>query len=86
MNDKIDTVGAAFPIAYTESSFGNQNPLMPETGMTLRDYFAASAMQALINKTKNDAVSNHGTQCQDEIANDAFKIADAMLRQREINY
>jgi len=76
--DKKTNNPYAFPIVLQNDDF---NP-----GMTLRDYFAGQAMKALINKTLNDAVSNHGTQYQDEIANDAFKIADAMLRQREINY
>jgi hypothetical protein len=42
-------------------------------GMTLRDYFAAKAMQAFIEKYSHEGdVSRH-----------AYKVADAMLKARE---
>jgi len=43
------------------------------TGMTLRDYFAAKAMQALIDK---DVFF-------DGVAESAYKVADEMLKARE---
>jgi len=43
------------------------------TGMTLRDYFAAKAMQALID---NDGLFS-------EIPAQAYELADAMLKARE---
>ena len=43
--------------------------------MTLRDYFAAKAMHALIT-------GNTYRNC-DEIAGDAYRMADAMLAERE---
>ena len=43
-------------------------------GMTLRDYFAAKAMQALIEKYDESPV---------EISLEAYEIADAMLKARE---
>jgi len=43
------------------------------TGMTLRDYFAAKAMQALIDKEV----------FFDDVAESAYKVADHMLRVRE---
>jgi len=43
------------------------------TGMTLRDYFAAKAMQALID---NDGLFS-------EIPAQAYELADAMLEARE---
>jgi hypothetical protein len=45
------------------------------TGMTLRDYFAAKAMQALID---NDGLFS-------EIPTQAYELADAMLKAREAN-
>ena len=45
-------------------------------GMTLRDYFAAKAMQALIEKYDESPV---------EISLEAYEFADAMLKQREDN-
>jgi len=54
-------------------------PLHPEhwqeenQGMTLRDYFAAKAMQALIDKEV----------FFDDVAESAYKVADHMLKARE---
>ena len=60
-----NTGGPAFPTVMVDK---------PEGGMTLRDYFAAKAMQALLGyeegTLKNDA----------EVA---YQMADAMLKARE---
>lgn len=42
-------------------------------GMTLRDYFAASAMQALIGSFTN----------QYDLVRSAYELADIMLKERE---
>ena len=47
-------------------------------GMTLRDYFAAKAMQGLVINFKGDVSSNY-----DIIAIVSYKMADEMLKQRE---
>lgn len=44
-------------------------------GMTLRDYFAAKAMQELL--------SQYGYEMFSVCAKDAFLMADAMLKERE---
>ena len=56
-----------------ESAFptGDQRGHEPETGMTLRDYFAAKAMQALLPDYPSF------------IAQQAYHYADAMLKARE---
>jgi hypothetical protein len=46
-----------------------------EHGMTLRDYFAAKAMQTLIEK-----YSHNG-----DVSRNAYNIADAMLKARNEN-
>ena len=46
---------------------------LTQNGMTLRDYFAAKAMQALID---NDGLFS-------EIPTQAYALADAMLKARE---
>ena len=52
----------------------------PFQGMTLRDYFAAKAMQGFLAspllKTESGA---------DEMARNAYRVADAMLKARESN-
>lgn len=46
------------------------------TGMTLRDYFAAKAMQGFLATVKVD--------CPDDlIAKDSYNLADAMLKERD---
>jgi hypothetical protein len=45
-------------------------------GMTLRDYFAAKAMQGFLASGKTDYLDKH-------IAFDAYNLADAMLEARE---
>jgi len=63
-----DVGGPAFPLDLTvdgEHRWGY--------GMTLRDYFAAQAMQALID---NDGLFS-------EIPTQAYDIADAMLEERK---
>jgi hypothetical protein len=49
------------------------NPhLTDQLGMTLRDYFAAKAMQELIQKYSHEG----------DVSRNAYKIADAMLKAR----
>jgi hypothetical protein len=62
----------AFPhtVEYKGSDCGG---IVPHGGMTLRDYFAAKAMQALID---NDGLFL-------EIPTQAYAIADAMMKERE---
>ena len=51
------------------------NGWMPESGMTLRDYFAAAALTGLMEAS--------GAMHDKEIAEWAYKFADAMLTARE---
>ena len=62
-----NTGGPAFPAHHFDLAEG-------EHGMTLRDYFAAKAMQALIEKYDESPV---------EISLEAYEFADAMLKAKE---
>lgn len=53
-----------------------------DTGMTLRDYFANSAMQVVITKCIRLFTSDASEF--DAYAKASYKIADAMLKQREL--
>ena len=64
-----NTGGPAFP----QCSYNMKGGYDITGGMTLRDYFAAKAMQALIEKFDESPV---------EISLEAYEIADAMLKQR----
>lgn len=65
-----NTGGPAFP-----APAGVQH--ITEQGMTLRDYFAAKAMQALIYRPESEYWTT------EEIAIDAYSYADEMLKERE---
>ena len=66
-----NTGGPAFP----QCSYNMKGGYDITGGMTLRDYFAAKAMQALIEKYDESPV---------EISLEAYEFADAMLKQREV--
>jgi len=58
------------------------------SGMTLRDYFANSAMQSIITNEKIRNAIDKGTETGEEmnkkIALTSYQLADAMLKQREL--
>jgi hypothetical protein len=67
MSDKIETGGPAFPMQYADDSY--------QTGMTLRDYFAAKAMQGIL-------ASPHYRGSAFVNADAAYRFADAMMKAR----
>jgi hypothetical protein len=71
MSDSTQTGGFAFPVAWPA-------PNAPEAGMTLRDYFAAKALQGLISQSKGMAVGSDPAFG----ASYAYQMADAMIAER----
>lgn len=85
MSDKL-TGGPAFPVQsiYIEDQETNSH------GMTLRDYFAAKAMHALYTSTfeyvfTGTARTPKHAKLMDEVAQDAYQVADSMLKARNGN-
>lgn len=75
MND-IKTGGLAFPL----HNHGTQTLGMHLSGMTLRDYFAAKAMQGICaGRDEAGILIHHGFEW---IASESYKIADAMIKAR----
>ena len=83
----INTGGPAFPFEYHnqtnrhQTGFFGTGDLAPGAsqqfaGMTLRDYFAAKAMQGLLSRAMVNTPAS-------AIANDSYALADAMLKARE---
>jgi hypothetical protein len=72
----------------TEEEFLKQIPAFPsgqyQLGMTLRDYFAAKAMQGLLANSKlaNEILKNGGAQ-SGWIEDSAWAFADTMLKARK---
>jgi len=80
MNDHIPDVtkmincgGAAFPMGYHPE--GNS---ADQFGMTLRDYFAAAALQGLLASIQPNQLWSG-----DDVAVTCYRTADAMLKARE---
>jgi len=71
----MNTGGPAFPIQGHSTRNGQGFQLVMADGMTLRDYFAAKAIQSLIT------VQFQTKQAQS--AETAYEWADAMLKARE---
>ena len=59
-----------------ENNGGPAFPNQGYEGLTIRDYFAAKAMQGIISSECNYGAFS-------DLASDAYSIADAMLRARE---
>ncbi|MCK6810640.1 hypothetical protein L8R73_13290 [Enterobacter bugandensis] len=67
---------SAFPVPATEYHG-------MDSGMTLRDYFAAKAMQGwLASFSESDAHPSVSGKC-DAVAEASYELADAMLKARE---
>lgn len=69
----INTGGPAFPSPIKTKPQG----FAEEGGMTLRDYFAAKAMQSVLDQKD----THDGREC-DNAAWMAYRMADAMLKAR----
>ena len=67
-----NTGGPAFPLSHSHKELEGTN-WQHANGMTLRDYFAAKAMQALNYKYSNE----------DDVARHAYILADALLKARK---
>jgi hypothetical protein len=72
--------GAAFPSPGVVLQDGHQQGAYE--GMTLRDYFAARAIQGMLAHRDND-FSPFRDESPDIFAADAYLIADAMLTARQ---
>lgn len=76
MNEK-QTGGTAFPSGLVDPATPDDAIQAIEKGMTLRDYFAAKAMQGLVAGAQHDEQINlHGA------AEWSYNMSDAMLKAR----
>lgn len=71
MSAQINNGGPAFPFMRYEGNY--------HEGMTLRDYFAAKAMQGIL---AGDHPITHGGNPLETVAKVAYEQADAMLKAR----
>ena len=73
MSQPINDGGPAFPL-QAHGDEEKSRYYLTQQGMTLRDYFAAAALEK---------ASRGSDRSADEIAKRAFYIADAMIKARE---
>jgi len=62
---------------------GHAFPDFLHDGMTLRDYFAAKAMQGLLSSIGEWTAGTKGLEFSDTVAEDAYWIADSMMEARK---
>jgi hypothetical protein len=81
MSERNDS-GSAFPVLPPVDETGRSavGYPFPDPGMSLRDYFAAKAMQGLIAQARGTATSSQAVLG----ATWAYEMADAMLAAREL--
>ena len=72
MTHKIETGGPAFPV--------NTSTAPDFDGITVRDYFAAKALQGMLSDLP---ITLYGPDCDKNTAALAYSIADAMLEARK---
>lgn len=78
-----DASGPAFPYSGVHKG-SDMNYIIDSHGMTLRDYFAAKAMAAIVRRWDGHSFGGGPDSPQyKELAEDAYFIADAMLKARE---
>ncbi len=76
---KIDDGGAAFPFEYDDNSAPSGiSYRLSHSGMTLRDYFAAAALPAVIANCASDRLTN-GESREQMFARKALEVADALI-------
>ena len=78
MSQPINDGGQAFPRAVQFD-----DAFISGHGMTLRDYFAAAALQGNLASQSIDVGYYDGEDSWKKAATDAYKAADAMIKARE---
>lgn len=84
MSKTDETFIPAFPFEFKDQSGSEfDGEQFADMGMSLRDYFAAHALQVVAAKLK-DIYPNESSEsyCQ-RMAHGAYAVADAMLEERE---
>ncbi|MBT1771930.1 hypothetical protein KK000_06680 [Enterobacter hormaechei subsp. xiangfangensis] len=82
---KENHAGPAFPHIRKPVAPGVEE-VITNGGMSLRDYFAAKAMASIVRRWDGHSFGGGPESPQyKELAEDAYHIADAMLRAREVS-
>lgn len=80
MSNPIDDGAPAFPTINKTGKIGDETHyLYDNVGMSLRDYFAAAFLSGR-SETVNSSMGKNGAN---QIATQAYRLADAMLKARK---
>jgi len=82
-----DTGGAAFPVMHSIDGNWNRSPLPHLSGMTLRDYFAAKAMQSIVGNNQQmielyKLAKENGMDVIEAACKSSYEYADGMIAER----
>ena len=78
MNQPINDGGPAFPCVYYSEPIGSIGPqLTIKGGLSIRDYFAAAALQGLLSSIKPNQLWSG-----EEVAVTCYRTADTMIKAR----
>jgi len=83
VSQPINDGGPAFPSEEQIRCNGEVCDTRKFPGMTLRDYFAAAALQGNLAGQSIDVGYYEGKDAWNKAAKDAYAMADAMLKERE---
>ena len=84
MSNQINDGGPAVPHKRQIRCNGEVIDSEMEPGMTLRDYFAAAALQGLLGNSEFHVETDVESEIPNAIATYAYQAADAMLKAREV--
>lgn len=84
MSDTVDNGGPAFPVPPDQLfEIGDRSQwLSANPGMSLRDWFAGQALQGWLASYPESGFHPVKSGNLDEVASEAYAMADAMLRAR----
>lgn len=82
MSEPFNDGGPAFPRSFSvDARDVNNRPDQAQEGMSLRDYFAAKAMQGYL--AAGSEIGERARESPDAVAEWAYRNADSMLKARE---
>ena len=76
----MNTGGSAFPTQYYQDAL--TKTIIPSEGMTLRDYFAAKALQPYLSHLCFSIDDEEKAIYLEEASEISYQVADAMLKAR----